>query len=219
MEFILYTRVSTESQGISGLGLEAQQRDINLYLTNYADETDTVIAEFQDIASGCKDDRSEYLKAVALAEKTGSTILVSKLDRISRSVATISALIEKIDIKIAVMPFADKFQLHLYAALAQQEREFISLRTKAALQSKRERGESMNNPLNFKRPEVRAKAVQTLSNNKKQANDKLLPIVQRIVSTTSNYREACTILNDQGIKTTRGGKFHPTTISRIMQVG
>lgn len=214
-QFVIYTRVSTRAQGESGLGLEAQLRDINLYLTNYAIDH-TIIGSFQDIASGKSTDRVEYNKAVTMAESTGSTLLVAKLDRISRDVETIAGLIKRVDLKVGCMPFADTFQLHLYAALSQQEREFISLRTKSALQAKRERGESMNNPMTFKRQDVQDKATVTKKTNATSWKLKVLPTVRRIVSTTNNYHEACKILNDLGVKTARNGNFHPTTISRIM---
>ena len=131
-QFIKYYRVSTRSQADSGLGLSAQQRDIDLYLSTYAETPWEVIAEFTDVQSGKDDNRPELQKAMALAEETGATLLIAKLDRISRRVSFISAIMErkKLNLTVATMPNADKFQLHIYAALAEQEREFISLRTK-----------------------------------------------------------------------------------------
>ncbi|SGZ17347.1 recombinase family protein [Moritella viscosa] len=216
MEYILYYRVSTQQQGDSGLGLEAQVRDCKLYLDNYTESMDQVIGTFQDIASGAKDDRPQYLKAVALAEKTGATILVSKLDRISRSVSTIALLIERVNIKISCMPFADKFQLHLYAALAEQERDFISLRTKAALQSKRDRGESFNRSNAIHEPAVRVKANATKRANADAWKAKVLPMIKAVVNDTATYADACKILNEMGVKSRLGKQLHPTTISRIL---
>ena len=108
---------------------------IDLYLSTYAETPREVIAEFTDVQSGKDDNRPELQKAIALAEETGATILIAKLDRISRRVSFISAIMErkKLNLTVATMPNADKFQLHIYAALAEQEREFISLRTKQAL--------------------------------------------------------------------------------------
>ena len=119
-QFIKYYRVSTRSQADSGLGLSAQQRDIDLYLSTYAEMPWEVIAEFTDVQSGKDDNRPELQKAMTLAEETGATLLIAKLDRISRRVSFISAIMERkrLNIIVATMPNADKFQLHIYAALA-----------------------------------------------------------------------------------------------------
>ena len=140
-KYVLYLRVSSEEQGKSGLGLEAQERDINLFLENYSEQPYEVLGKYVDVQSGGDNDRPELLKAIQLAKKTKSTLLIQKICRISRRVSFIASLIEDkdLDFKVASMPFADKFQLHIYAALAEQERDFISSRTKAALRSWKER--------------------------------------------------------------------------------
>ena len=134
MQYVIYKRVSTDSQGKSGLGLDAQSRDIELFISNYAEEPE-VIGEFTDIMSGKSSDRPELSKALEVCRTTGAALLVAKLDRLSRRVSFIASLMEdkRLSFKVAQMPHADKFQLHIYAALAEQERDFISKRTKAAL--------------------------------------------------------------------------------------
>ena len=124
-QFVIYTRVSTKRQGDSGLGLAAQLRDVQIYLETYAAAPYEVIGQFQDILSGSNDDRPALAQAVALAEKTGATLLVAKLDRLSRKVSFVSALMDrkKLSIVVVSMPQADKFQLHIYSALAEQERK------------------------------------------------------------------------------------------------
>ena len=94
-----------------------------------------MIGAFQDTGSGADNGRPELQKALAMARKTGAELLVAKLDRLSRKVSHLSALMDdpKVKLRVASMPNADKFQLHIYAALAEQERDFISIRTKAAL--------------------------------------------------------------------------------------
>ena len=82
-QFVLYFRVSTRRQGDSGLGLDAQRRDINLYLETYAEVPFEVLAEFTDVKSGRDDERPELWKAIELAERTGATLVVAKLDRVS----------------------------------------------------------------------------------------------------------------------------------------
>ena len=140
-KYVIYLRVSSDEQGKSGLGLEAQERDINLFLENYSEQPYEVLGKYVDVQSGGDNDRPELLKAIQLAKKTKSTLLIQKICRISRRVSFIASLIEDkdLDFKVASMPFADKFQLHIYAALAEQERDFISSRTKAALRSWKER--------------------------------------------------------------------------------
>ena len=141
-KYVLYYRVSTKRQGKSGNGLEAQKRDIQLFLDTHTEEPFEVLGEYQDIESGRSDDRSELQKAIALCKKEKATLLVSKLDRLSRKVSYIASLMEdkKLNFRVASMPHADKFQLHIYAALAEQERDFISTRTKAALASVKAKG-------------------------------------------------------------------------------
>jgi DNA invertase Pin-like site-specific DNA recombinase len=95
-QFVTYTRVSTKRQGRSGLGLEAQQRDMDLYFTNYATEPYEIIGQYCDIESGMKSDNVQFNLAVELAKRTGATLLVAKLDRISRRVSVIAALMEEI---------------------------------------------------------------------------------------------------------------------------
>jgi DNA invertase Pin-like site-specific DNA recombinase len=144
-QFVIYRRVSTAEQGKSGLGLDAQTRDIGLYLDNYAETPFEIAGEFLDVLSGKDNDRPELCKALDLCRKTGAELLVAKLDRLSRRVCFIAALMDdpKLRLRVASMPNADKFQLHIYAALAEQERTFISLRTKAALAEAKARGQQL----------------------------------------------------------------------------
>ena len=137
--FVIYTRVSTKAQGKSGLGLEAQRRDIDLYLQNYAPAHE-IVGIYQEVVTGAKADREELNQAVDLARSQNAILLVSKLDRVSRDVEFIAGLIKRVTLRVAAMPSADNFQLHIYAALAEQERAFISLRTKQALQIAKARG-------------------------------------------------------------------------------
>jgi len=135
LRYVIYKRVSTEDQGKSGLGLDAQDRDIRIYLDTYSPEPWEIVGTFVEIESRKDSDRPELTKAIALAKRTKATLLVSKLDRLSRKVSFIATFMDdkRLKFRVASMPHADKFQLHIYAALAEQEREFISLRTKAAL--------------------------------------------------------------------------------------
>ena len=211
---MLYLRVSSQDQGRSGLGLEAQQRDIDLFLANYADTPYEVLETFVEVQSGKDDDRPQLDAAIDLAKKRGAVLVVSKLDRLSRRVSFIATLMEDkaLEFKVAQMPYADKFQLHIYACLAEQERDFISQRTKAALAAAKARGQKLGAP------------VHHLANLSKARSDKATADASRVASVIlplrrqgASLREICDALNQTGIKTQRGGKFHPSLVSRMIK--
>lgn len=138
MRIVTYTRVSTRRQGMSGLGLEAQESAIQNYIQENSSE---VIGEFVEVESGKKSNRPELAKAIALAKKTNSRLGVAKLDRLARNVHFISGLLEsKVDFVALDFPEATTFTLHIMAALAEQEARLISERTKAALAAAKRRG-------------------------------------------------------------------------------
>ena len=211
-QFIKYYRVSTRSQADSGLGLSAQQRDIDLYLSTYAETPWEVIAEFTDVQSGKDDNRPELQKAMALAEETGATILIAKLDRISRRVSFISAIMErkKLNLTVATMPNADKFQLHIYAALAEQEREFISLRTKQALAPLKGTGKLGGNRGNIDKANEAARVLA--DSHAAKVMDTVLPLKEA----GRTLQQIADTLNKSGVKTARGGKWHPTTVKNVL---
>ena len=129
--------------------MEAQERDIQLFLENYADTPFEVVGEFLEVQTGTDNTRSQLLAAIDLAKKEKAVLVVAKLDRLSRKVSFIASLMEdkELEFRVAQMPFADKFQLHIYAALAEQERDFISARTKAALAAAKQRGVRLGAPV------------------------------------------------------------------------
>ena len=143
-QFVTYLRLSRESKNGRNYGLDAQRRDLDIFLTQFCTDPNGCeeIATYEEVQSGADDDRPELQKAIEHCRKTGATLLVAKLDRLSRRVSFIASLLEVkgLEFKVACMPNADKFQLHIYAALAEQEREFISQRTKAGLARAKERG-------------------------------------------------------------------------------
>ena len=208
-QFVIYTRVSTKRQGDSGLGLEAQERDINLYLENYAEEPYKVIGRFCDVESGTRADRPQLQEAIDLAKQTGAILLTAKLDRLSRSVAFIATLMEdkKLNFTVATMPHADKFQLHIYAALAQQEREFISTRTKAALQEAKARGVKLGGA----RPNSQARhdAVKALAD---QTALKVSKLIKDHRLSGRSYRYIAEQLNNLDVATAKGGRWFASTV-------
>lgn len=136
--FVIYRRVSTTRQGISGLGLEAQEESVTTFLTSRQHE---VIATFTEVESGKRSDRPELLKALVECKRHRATLLIAKLDRLARNVHFISGLMEAgVEFVATDNPHASKLLVHLLAAFAEHEREMISNRTRAALQAAKARG-------------------------------------------------------------------------------
>lgn len=212
-EFIIYRRVSTEEQGNSGLGLKAQKRDIDLFLSAYAETPFTVIAEFEDIESGRNNDRPELAKALELCRKTKATLLVSKLDRLSRRVSQIALLMEDrhIRFRVASMPHAENFQLHLFASLAEQEREFISLRTKAALAEAKAKGVKLGGI----RPKTEARNVAIQEAAQGRAL-KVADLIRPLRDQGKTLREIADALNLNKVPTARGGSWAASQVKRVM---
>ena len=213
-KFVLYVRVSTKRQGKTGNGLEAQKRDIQLFLDNYAEEPFEVLAEYQDIESGRYDDRSELQKAIALCKKEKATLLVSKLDRLSRKVSYIASLMEdkKLNFRVASMPHADKFQLHIYAALAEQERDFISTRTKAALASVKAKGTLLGGARANQKARHQAMRKQTDA-----YTQKLIKFIEPMVKSKQSYHAIARALTENNVQTRSGGNWYAATVRNYYQ--
>ncbi|KZD02286.1 MULTISPECIES: recombinase family protein [unclassified Thalassospira] len=212
--YVIYKRVSTADQGRSGLGLEAQARDLALYLETYSPEPFEVIAEYVDVQSGKDDDRPELNKAIDHAKRDKAVLLVAKLDRLSRKVSFISQLMEdkRLDFRVASMPSADKFQLHIYAALAEQERDFISQRTKAALKQAKLRGQKLGG--------LRDKTMKRNEVLKAQADSRahtLEGIVKPLREQGATLRDIAASLNAAGISTPRGGDWQAAQVKRLLE--
>jgi len=142
-KFIAYYRVSTERQGQSGLGLDAQRTAVLSHITG----TSELIAEFTEIESGKKNDRPQLAAALASCKKQKAKLIIAKLDRLARNVAFIANLMESgVEFIAADNPHANKLMLHMLAAFAEHEREQISKRTKDALAAAKARGTRLGNP-------------------------------------------------------------------------
>jgi len=210
--FVVYRRVSTKGQGDSGLGLEAQDRDISLFLENYAGEYE-VLGSFTDVQSGKSGVmRPEFDKAMVLVEKHKATLLVSKLDRISRDVETIARVIKRANLKVACMPHADTFQLHIYAALAEQEREFISIRTKQALAEAKRRGAVLGGLRDATGERNKVRQVHA-----KDSAERLRGLVTPMFEHGLSLRQIADALNRSGQATESGKRYHPTTVKRLIE--
>jgi DNA invertase Pin-like site-specific DNA recombinase len=221
--YVIYTRVSTAEQGKSGLGLEAQQRDIHLFLHNFSEMPWEIIGEFQDVQSGKVDDRPELLKALQLARKEKAELLVSKLDRLSRDVEFIARTMKQVTIRVTSMPNADNFQLHIYASLAEQERKFISARTKAALQVAKERHkvEREKDPKFNKRigglRDKTMKRNEAIQQKAKAEAEKAMKVVGPLRNAGQTLAAIADTLNDMEVKTSRGGQWTAMQVKRVLE--
>jgi DNA invertase Pin-like site-specific DNA recombinase len=206
-KFVVYTRVSTDKQGAEGYGMEAQHRDINLYLENYAPEYE-ILGEFTDVVSAKDMERPGMQQAHALLKAhPDATLLVSKLDRLSRDVEHVAGFIKRFNLRVAAMPHADKFQLHIYAALAEQEREFISLRTKAGLKSAKARGVKLGGL----RPgtEARNKGRQDAAQRRAEKHSKLLT---SLVAQNMSIRDIGNVMTEA-----TGDAWGPSKVHRTLK--
>jgi DNA invertase Pin-like site-specific DNA recombinase len=203
--FVAYFRVSTERQGRSGLGLAAQRRKISDFIASPG----TLIAEFCDVQSGRDDSRTELQRAIQLAKRENAKIVIARLDRFSRRVSFIAGILEQgIGLVCAEMPNATDFQLHIFAALAQEERRLISERTKAALAEAKRRGKILG--LNGRC--LAAKNRKAADEFASQLTEKLDADLWR-----GSYSEIARHLNDAGIATVTGRKFYPQTVKNYVK--
>ena len=211
--FVVLLRVSTEKQGADGLGVAAQRRDIDLFLQQHPEAT--VLKELVEVESGGKElrDRPVLQEAMDLCRSTNSTLLVAKLSRLSRDAAFVLTLMKdsSIQFKVAAMPDADNFQLGIYALLNQQEREQVSSRTRAALAAAKARGVKLGNPKNLE------EFNRTRKRQARHFADQHSNLIWSLRNKGRTLREICSVLNDAGITTAKGGVFHPVQVSRILQ--
>lgn len=228
MKVVAYYRVSTKAQGKSGLGLDSQKDYVRIAQAQAGWD---VVATFEDHVSGTIPpmDRKGLRSALELCRKEGYTLVVAKLDRLSRDVADIAQLMKVVDFKVATMPAADKFQLHIYAALAEQERDFISVRTKGALAALRTRAEKGDEEAIAKIASRNAKLANGRTDaNRQKAQEAITLRVFTFNASVEPHLQACLYkglvtlqsiadcLNDKQIKTSRGGKWSPVQVSRAM---
>ena len=218
MKAIIYTRVSTAEQGKSGLGLQAQFDAVNEFCKSEGIE---VIDHYEETETGkgfhAIDQRPQLAQALAKAKKEGASLVVAKLDRLSRNVAFISSLMEtKVPFIVAQLgKEADAFMLHLYAALSEKERELISSRTKSALAVLQAQGKVLGNQTNLDEARLLSNAT-----NRTEATN----FAKNVLSTVLQFRDSgdtlpiiADKLNTMGVKTRRGGKWHASTVSNILK--
>ena len=216
-KYVAYLRVSTQKQGYSGLGLEAQKEIIKNYLHDK-----TPIAEFTEIESGRKTDRPKLKEALTQCRTTGATLIVAKLDRLARNVSFLSNLLESdVEIVFCDFPQANKMVLHILAAISQYEAELTAQRTKAALQAKKARGAKLGNPEHLMNKHKQAIANSNKTNSEKAKknpnNKRAVAFLKVMISQGKSLTEMTDILNSEGFVTAQGCKFVPATVRRLIK--
>jgi DNA invertase Pin-like site-specific DNA recombinase len=212
-KFVAYFRVSTDRQGKSGLGLEAQRKSVFDYLDGGRWE---LVDEFTEVESGKLSDRPELEKALATCKSHKAKLVIAKLDRLSRNLAFIATLMDSGVEFIAVdNPHANKLTIHILAAVAQHERESISARTSAALKAAKARGKRLGNPRLF---EARRRAALANTERADRYSANVLPVIREIQSSgVKTLRGIARALASRGIATARGGTWTPVQVSAILQ--
>lgn len=203
--YVAYFRVSTAAQGRSGLGLAAQRARI----ADFVGENDEILAEHVEVQSGRSDTREELWKAIATAKRLSAKVLIAKLDRFSRKVSFIAGIMEQgVGLVVADMPNATDFQLHIFAALAQEERRLISERTRNALAEAKRRGAVLGKNSAALAVRHRQQALERAS--------ALAPIVFPLIEQGQSYSAIARHLNNLGIPTAKGGQFYPETAKNVV---
>lgn len=222
MKFIAYYRVSTKKQGQSGLGLDSQKLTVKNYVTGKGE----IVSEFIEVESGKKNNRVELIKAIAECINNDYTLIIAKLDRLSRN-AAFTMTLRDTGVKFIAcdIPDANTFTIGLMSSLAQMEREKIAERTKSALNSLKKRGVELGKPENFNNngrlkgaEAMRTKAIMDIE------NQKALSVISLLKQQNKSLREIAAYLNNNGFTSkrtvkgiTKEFKFNPMKVKRIYE--
>ena len=217
MRFVAYLRVSTDKQGASGLGLEAQRAALQAHVSGRGE----MIAEFLEVESGKDNSRPELQRALQEAKRKGAVLLIAKLDRLARNVAFIATLLEAgVEIEAADLPHANRFVMHIMAAVAEEEARAISARTKAALQAAKARGVALGAHNPAVRKGLEAGQERSIATRKADADAHaatVAPLLRDYQRKGLSLRQMAEELNARAIPTARGGQWHAATVRNALQ--
>lgn len=203
-KYIAYYRVSTQRQGQSGLGLESQQQSVESFCQP--------LESFTEIETGTnKRHRPELARAIAACRRHEATLVIAKLDRLARNVHFISGLMESgVEFVALDMPTANRFTIHILAAVAEHEATLISERTKAALAAAKARGVVLGNPETA--PQAREANVAAAERHRAD----IVPVARKLREAGRTLASIAAELTYQGFTTRRGGKWSPTAVARLL---
>lgn len=219
MKIVSYLRVSTRQQGVSGLGLEAQRVAIDAYSQQRHAK---VVETFTEIESGKVNARSELAKALHLAKVTGATLVIAKLDRLSRNAAFLLALRDSgVRFVAADMPDANDLTVGVMALVAQQEREATSRRTTEALAAAKARGVRLGNPNGAAALKRAAKgnaaSLEAIRNAADSHAKNLQPVIAALTAEgMTSLGAVAEALNVRGMLTPRGGRWHKSSVRNLL---
>jgi DNA invertase Pin-like site-specific DNA recombinase len=215
-KFVAYYRVSTQRQGRSGLGLEAQQTAVRDYLNGGSWR---LVAEVTEVESGKRADRPKLAEALKLCRLHGATLIIAKLDRLARNVAFISNLMESgVDFHAVDFPAANKLTVHILAAVAEHEAKMISERTKAALAAAKRRGIRLGGYRGTTISKEMFRAGQAAIQKRVQTRvADLTPIIKELQAGGATTLQALAdALNARGIPAARGGQWSTPQVMRVL---
>jgi len=211
MKIVTYFRVSTREQGIDGLGIDAQKAAVRAYKRSIDAET---IASFEEVESGRNSARPQLAAAIASCKKHKATLVVAKLDRLSRNVAFTATLMDSgVNFVCCDNPAANKLTIHVLAAVAQAEAEATSQRTKDALERLKKRGVKLGNPNANKALAAAWEANSQQSQNFRESVRDTVEAKRRVGWTLQRIADH---LNGRGVTTRRGGKWSATAVMRVL---
>lgn len=206
-KFVAYYRVSTQRQGQSGLGLEAQRKAVADYLNGGAWK---LVGEFTEVESGRRKNRPQLAAALEMARQQKATLVIAKLDRLARNVAFVANLMDsKVEFVAVDFPQANRLTLHILAAVAEHEAKVTGERTKAALQAAKARGVELGRNGKALAREYRSAALQRASG--------LSDMVRELQATHPTVRALAKALNDRGVPTPKGGAWHVSSVHRLLR--
>lgn len=219
-EFVLYYRVSTRRQGVSGLGLQAQETTMENYLRSIKDYT--VLGRFQDVESGKNDLRPNLTEAIKLAKKQNARLLIATLDRLSRNLVFIATLMEnQVKFTACDIPEANELTIHIFAAIAQWERKRIGERTRKAVAEARKNGAKIGNPECFTNEgrynggDQKRKAAQNNERNLK-AYQTITAYIRQVEDW--NFKSLAKFLNEIPLQTSTGSAWSARAIKNLIKL-
>jgi DNA invertase Pin-like site-specific DNA recombinase len=219
MKVVSYLRVSTQKQGHSGLGLAAQRKSIDAFIEQRGAR---VLESFKEVESGKSADRPQLAKALHLAKVTGATLVIAKLDRLSRNAAFLLTLRDSgVKFIAADMPDANELTVGIMALVAQQEREAISKRTREALEAARARGQRLGNPNGAaalrRARKGNAAALRSVRQTASAHARRLAPVIDSLRDDgITSLGAIAAALTERCMLTPRGGKWHKASVRNLL---
>ena len=216
MDYVLYLRVSTQRQGISGLGLEGQR----LVAHRFIQPEDRIVSEYIEVESGRKNNRPEMAKAIAEVKSSGTVLLVAEFSRLARSVLFTSKLIEeRVRFKACDNPNADEFTINILSSVNQKAAKDISEATKRGLLAKRARGFTLGNPGNFTdASRALGRSVQARNAAEAPANKQAARLASLMRAGGATLINIASELNGLGYRTRRGKEHTAKSVSRVIEL-